>query len=510
MSIAREELDPGKGIREALYSYLWARFFVVLAIAVSFIYFVSHHPQWLTKLLALYLIFVLYLLGGLLLMRMEERDRFLLLHFLADTLVISYLYTFYPLTGVPFSIFYLFPLFMGGLVLPFYQVALLDALVVAIFTGISMANKESWLFMVLHLFSFSVVMVASFILRRDVVLAEKEREEARKWRALYRTVADYIPAGLVVIDEAGLIRAVNPRARELMGIEAEEEPALRFFPFLKEIGAEAVERMEGELVREGGHKIPIGYTLVPFAQGSRLMIFTDLTNVKRMEEEQRRSRFLALLGRMSADLAHDLRNPLGAIKGAADILKGVSCKDGDFEELIGIITTETERLDALITDFLIFASPTVGSRRKEVVDLGELLRALVERSGFKGRVELEGTSNSPRVVGHRVHLERVFRNLLENAVEADTRERGIRVYLGEGGEGEVMVSVQDWGEGIPEELLTEVFRPFFSTKPQGVGLGLSICQRIVEEHGGKIFLDSRPGEGTIVTVVLPRGEMRDG
>ena len=503
MSIASEGVDPKRGIRQALYSYLWARLFVVLALAVSFVYFLSHHPQWSNKLLTLYLIFAIYLLGCLLLMRIEDRDRFLLLHFLADTLVISYLYTFYPLTGVPFSIFYLFPLFMGGLVLPYYQVALLDALSMALFFGVSWANRESTLFLALHFFAFLAIIGASLFLKRDVALAEREMEEAKRWKELYKTVADYIPAGLVVLDEEGVIRALNPRAQEFMGGDGEGKPAWEFFPFLKEMGEEVVERMEGDLVSTAGQKMPIGYTMVPFARGSRLMIFTDLTKIKKLEEEQRRSSFMALLGRMSADLAHDMRNPLGAIKGAAEVLKEVSCEDRDFGELLEIISSETERLDALVSDFLVFASPTLTSKRKVSIDVGEVLCRIVESPSFKGKVVLEIPEESLMVQGQEIHLERVFKNLIQNALEADSNGRGVKVSLRKRERGEVEISVEDRGEGIPEELLTEVFRPFFSTKPQGVGLGLSICQKVVEEHGGRIFLDSRVGEGTVVTVVLP-------
>lgn len=506
MSIASEELDPRKGIRQALYSYLWARLFVVLALAVSFVYFLSHHPHWSSKLLTLYLMFTLYLLGCLLLMRIEDRDRFILLHFLADTLVISYLYTFYPLTGVPFSIFYLFPLFMGGLVLSFHQAVILDALVMAIFTGISMANNESPLFVGLHLFAFVAVIAASFILRKDVALAEREKEEARRWRELYSTVVDYIPAGLVVMDGDGVIRALNPRAMELIGGDVSGRHAWDFFPFLREVGDEVVERMEGTLVDASGSEVPVGYTIAPFAQGSRLMIFTDLTKIKKLEEEQRRSSFMALLGRMSADLAHDMRNPLGAIKGAAEVLKEVSCDDGDFNELLDIISSETERLDALISDFLVFASPTVTSRKKVPIDLTQVLARIVEEPYFRGRVKLEVSGDACLVHGQKIHLERVFKNLIQNALEADSRGEGVLVSLGKGEKGEVEVRVEDRGEGIPQELLSEVFRPFFSTKPQGVGLGLSICQKVVEEHGGRIFIESEPGKGTVVTVVLPGGE----
>ncbi len=509
MSIALEEMDSGKGVRQTLYSYLWARLFVVLALAVSFVYFLSHHPQWSNKLLTLYLVFTLYMLGCLILMRVEERERFLLLHFLADTLVISYLYTFYPLTGVPFSIFFLFPLFMGGLVLAVHQVVLLDVLIVVIFLGISVANGESALFIVLHLFSFVAVVLASFFMRRDVALAEKEKEEARRWRELYRAVADYIPAGLVVMDEKGIIRAMNPRAVELLGGKVEGEPAVKYFPFLGDMEEDVAERMEGELVGASGKKVPVGYTIARFAQESRLMIFTDLTKIKKLEEEQRRSSFMAMLGRMSADLAHDMRNPLGAIRGAAEVLKEITCQDRDFGELLDIIASETERLDALVSEFLVFATPTVTSRKKVPVDLVAMVREILERPSFKGRVNLETSHDSLVVLGQKIHLERVVKNLVQNALDADVMGRGVKVSI-RGTEKEVEIVVEDRGEGIPQEFLTEVFRPFFSTKSQGIGLGLSICQKIVEEHGGKIYLDSQVGEGTVVTVVLPRGEGNHG
>ena len=506
MSIASGESGPKGVIGQALYSYLWARLFVVLALAISFVYFLSHHPQWSNKLLTLYLIFALYFLGCLLLMKIEHRDRFLILHFLADALVISYVYTFYPLTGVPFSIFFLFPLFMGGLALHLYQAVILDSLVVAIFLGISVANRESLIFISLHLFAFAAVAAASFFLKKDVALAEREKEEARRWRELYSTVVDYLPAGLVVMDKDGVIRALNPRAMELIGGDVRDRYAGDFFPFLKGRGDEVVERKEGSLVGLSGDEVPVGYTIAPFAQGSRLMIFTDLTKIKRLEEEQRRSSFMAMLGRMSADLAHDMRNPLGAIRGAAEVLKEVSCADGDFTELLDIISLETERLDALVSDFLVFASPTLTSNKKVPVDLAEMLSKMVNEPSFKGRVDLEVVSDNTVVRGQRIHLERLFKNLIQNALDADPRGEKVKVSLKRGEKGDLEVTVEDRGDGIPQELLTEVFRPFFSTKDQGVGLGLSICQKVVEEHGGRIFIDSKVGEGTVVTVVFPREE----
>jgi signal transduction histidine kinase len=502
MSIALEKLEPVKAMSKALYTYLWARLFVALGLAVSFLYFVFNPPAWIGKVINLYFIFGLYALGALILMRMENRERFLILHFLADALVVSYLYSLYPLLEVSFSLFYLFPLFMAGAVLPPFQLGIVWSAIGALFLGFSYFSNQSPSFILLHIFAFFMAGLASLVLRRDVLLAEKDKREATRWRELYSTVADFLPAGLLLVDGEGIIRAANPKAREILGSDGEGKGIHEVFPSLKAGGQERVERREMRLKGPSGRIIPVGYTLVPLAEGLKVMIFTDLTKIKRLEEEKRRSQVMATLGRMTADLAHDLRNPLGAIGAAADILREMDFPDKDYGELLDIILEESERLDNLAGDFLLFASPGAGARRKEEIDLVALLGALVKKPPFMGKVKLECLHNPLVVMGNKVHLGRVFRNILNNALEADDKKLGVEVRMDKM-EGAAWVDVKDYGMGIPQEIMGEIFNPFFTTKHQGVGLGLAICQRIVEEHGGRIYIESELGKGTTVSVMLP-------
>ena len=501
MSIALEKLEPIKTINKVLYTYLWARLFVALGLAVSFLYFVFNPPVWTGKVINLYFIFGLYALGSLMLMRVENRERFLILHFLADALVVSYLYSLYPLLGVSFSLFYLFPLFMAGVVLPPFQLGIVWSAIGALFLGFSYFSKQSPSFILLHILAFFMAGLASLALRRDVLLAEKDKREAARWRELYSTVADFIPSGLLLMDGEGVIRAANPKARDILGSDVEGRNIYEVFPNLR-ASEQKVERQEVELEAPSGRVIPVGYTLVPLAEGLKVMIFNDLTKIKRLEEEKRRSDVMATLGRMSADLAHDLRNPVSAIRGAADILREMDCPEGDYGELLEIILEESERLDKLVSDFLLFASPDVGARRKEEIDLVALLGDLVKRPPFMGKVKLECLYNPLIVMGNKVHLERVFRNILNNALEADDKRLGIEVRM-DRREGAAWVDVKDYGMGIPQEIMPKIFNPFFTTKPQGVGLGLAICQRIVKEHGGRIYVESELGKGTTVSVTLP-------
>jgi signal transduction histidine kinase len=187
------------------------------------------------------------------------------------------------------------------------------------------------------------------------------------------------------------------------------------------------------------------------------------------------------------------------------MLRSMDKPHGDLGQLMDIIVEEVDRLDVLITDFLVFASPSVGTVERAEVDVGCLLEEVCRKSPFNDKVSLEVRSSSLVIVGHEFQLERVFRNLLQNAVEADDKGLGVRIEAWKDDDS-VSVKFEDHGVGISDMYRDEVFRPFFSTKPRGMGLGLSICQRIVEEHGGKIYLESRTGEGTVVTVLLPRGD----
>jgi len=229
-----------------------------------------------------------------------------------------------------------------------------------------------------------------------------------------------------------------------------------------------------------------------------------------IEEQLRRTERLSTLGEMSATLAHEIRNPLGSIKGTAEILAD-SFAPGDRQyEFLQILVRETDRLNRVVEEFLHFARPMPVETAE--CDLLEELRSVVslvssEATGRGVSLVMEETPLPP-IQADRERLRQVFLNLLLNALQATGR--GGRITLStsveKGDDGApvwILLSFADTGEGIAAEHLPRIFEPFFSTKQKGTGLGLAITQKIIESHGGTITVDSTPGRGTTFTVKLP-------
>jgi signal transduction histidine kinase len=255
--------------------------------------------------------------------------------------------------------------------------------------------------------------------------------------------------------------------------------------------------LEGGALRDGTEEI------------GRYMLFQDVTHLMLLEEQIRRSDRLKMIGQVAAGTAHEIRNPLTAIKGFIQLLhKALSERDMNRElEYVGIVLSELERVNELVNEFLLLSKP------KEVrlvpVHLGKLFREMLpmlQNEAILHNVTLsyEPLENSPYVFADKEMLKQVFLNLGKNAIEAMGNGGSliIRERSAFPGAEEVSVDVCDNGPGISEELLERIFDPFFTTKEQGTGLGLSICQRIVHEFGGKIGVQSGSG-GTMFTVTLP-------
>jgi two-component system sensor histidine kinase HydH len=235
--------------------------------------------------------------------------------------------------------------------------------------------------------------------------------------------------------------------------------------------------------------------------------------LEQAQEEARRSERLAALGQLSAGLAHELRNPLAVIKGSAEtLMRKLANSDAITTELAGYISSEVNRMNALVTRFLDFARPhELEARRERVPPLIEqALKAARDRwPDAKVEVECNFAADLPELTIDGDLVERVFTNLALNAYEAMGAAGGklhvAAVPASEGKRG-VEISFQDTGPGIPAKLREQIFNPFFTTKETGVGLGLAIVSKIIDDHRGWIRVTSEEGKGACFQVFLPEGE----
>lgn len=236
--------------------------------------------------------------------------------------------------------------------------------------------------------------------------------------------------------------------------------------------------------------------------------------LEQAQAEARRSERLAALGQLSAGLAHEIRNPLGVIKGSAEMLtQKLQQSDELARELAGYISSEVNRLSALVTEFLDFARPLHAQLHPTDLTalLDRVLKTVADRwTGKLVAVARDYASNLPPIPMDESLCEQAFLNLVQNAYEAMEENGGaLRVEVTratrndrEGAE----VRFTDTGPGVPEELREEVFNPFVTTKKTGIGLGLSIVSKIVDGHHGSIRVDNRPHGGAVFTLFFPLEE----
>jgi len=258
--------------------------------------------------------------------------------------------------------------------------------------------------------------------------------------------------------------------------------------------------------------------------GGYVAIFQDVTDVVKMEQELRRSSRLAGVGELAASIAHEIRNPLAAISGSVELLRSGEGEDG--ARLMDIVLREIGRLDALIRDFLQYARPA--PPKLEAVALAGLFEDVVRmlEPSLPPGVRLEREADpGAAALADPTQLRQVLWNLVRNALEAldgpgvvrlsasrvagppqagpaDGRKRGAE------GPGSVEIVVADTGRGIALADLERIFDPFYTTKPEGTGLGLPTVHRIVESHGGALSVESQTGVGTRFRVRLPAAEAR--
>jgi two-component system sensor histidine kinase PilS (NtrC family) len=241
-------------------------------------------------------------------------------------------------------------------------------------------------------------------------------------------------------------------------------------------------------------------------QTGYLLLFQDLTEIKALEERTRLSERLAAVGELSSGLAHELRNPLASILGCVQILKEPQHPQPMLERVLGILGRESERVSGILTSFLDYARP--GPIRVRPLWLPDLLKELWESWETDARNEgiplLVSKAPSVWVAGDPLSFHQVFTNLLSNARKAVTGNGSpsIRIRF-EAGEGTLEAILTDNGRGMDADQLRKVFVPFSSFFEGGTGLGMSLVYQFVQRMGWEIRVQSEPGAGTSVHLLLP-------
>jgi two-component system sensor histidine kinase PilS (NtrC family) len=398
--------------------------------------------------------------------------------------------------------------------------------------------------LILYMSTFYIVAFLSSAISEE--LKKKKRELIQKQvdynqlETFNRNIIQSLDSGLLTVDLSGNIKFLNRTAEKILnrnGDSSKNTSIYELFPKMSEVveqvkrkGSEpspAYQRYETRLDHHDGRKIYLGFSISPLTdpEGSLIghtLIFQDITKFKEMEDQMKRVDKMAAVGVLAAGMAHEIRNPLASLSGSIQMLKTELILDDHQQHLMEITLRESERLNALITDFLLFAHPP--QTHKIVYPIGRILEETIDlfihSPSFYEGIHIRRPSG-PKEVHVSVdpdQMKQVFWNLLINAAQSMSNGGEIQVQVGKGNARGVTnlplpsqvrekewakISIVDSGKGIAQEEKEKIFEPFFTTKENGTGLGLSIVHKIIENHNGLIKVESELGKGSTFTIFLP-------
>jgi two-component system, NtrC family, sensor histidine kinase PilS len=350
---------------------------------------------------------------------------------------------------------------------------------------------------------------------------ETRQKDLRDLQAFKDLVFQSVGTGLIALDLEHRVTAFNHAAEEITGVAAPHAigqawssligSVIPLEPIESVIAANprASTRHEAVLRRPDGTSVPVRMTFSALrsGEGERLGLISaceDLSAIREMESRMRQADRLATVGRMAANIAHEIRNPLASLTGAIEVLTSPLTADDARERLSQIVAHESERLNHIIKNFLEYARPApLSIATFDVAAAAEEVLLLLEHRTSSGSLKVirEFAPSIPWAVDAQ-QLRQILWNLCLNAVEAMPEGGELRVSVSVRG-ATLEVAVSDTGDGIAAADVSHVFEPFFSTKPEGTGLGLALVHRIVQDHGGEIDVRSSPGLGTTFTLTLP-------
>jgi two-component system sensor kinase FixL len=365
--------------------------------------------------------------------------------------------------------------------------------------------------------------IGASTIARDITARKRDIRMLKESEARLRSIVDAAVDGIIVIDARGTIEAFNPGAERLFGYEAADVVGrsvniLMPSPYREEHDGYVARYLktgeariigigrEVSALRKDGTTFPVHLSVGEMSlHGERKFtgILHDLSSRVQMEGQLREQAALVRLGEMAAVIAHEVKNPLAAVRGAIQVISNRLPAGSREADVMTDIIARIDTLNNLVKDLLLFARPP--KPHLMPLDMTVVLgttAALLSQDGAHAGVQIAMTGHAPPVMADAELLKIVFINLFVNSAQAMKGQGTVTVSVDET-DGACTVVVSDTGPGIPAEVRDRLFTPFVTTKARGTGLGLSTVKRIVEAHHGHVKVESPAGGGTRITVRLP-------
>jgi two-component system nitrogen regulation sensor histidine kinase GlnL len=357
-------------------------------------------------------------------------------------------------------------------------------------------------------------------IRRTLNRLSKAYRLSAESRDYLQSLFDGLVSGVVVVDRDGAIQTVSGSFTSLTGLSRDAVLHQRYWKLFegKEHLIDNISRQLASDPEEGRYlgRIEMGKEKLfdifasPLSISGEyrglILVFMDITETERAQSELRRNRALAAVGQMTAQIAHEIKNPLGSIRFAAELIKRRPTADAESRETIEIIDRSVDHLTSIVAELSEFARPKELNLSKTNLNelLEELTPMLADRLADKG-LDIVKAYNAGLPPGRfdKTELRKLFLNLIINAIDASEPGSKIMLRTGLDGKDMVQVEIQDEGSGMDGETLSRLFEPFYTTKKAGTGLGMAISKKIAELHRGDLLVSSKLGTGTKVTVRLP-------
>jgi len=364
-----------------------------------------------------------------------------------------------------------------------------------------------------------VAFLTFYEIRRTLKQLSVAYAESSESRDYLRSLLDSMHSGVIVIAQDGVVETISESFRRLTGLRSAKagQPYTEMFAGSDELRGLAArslsandphDRYQGRLQSNSGRLLDLFTSPLRLAETQRglILIFVDVTEEVRAQTEAQRNRALSAIGQMTAQIAHEIKNPLGSIRFAAEVLKRQPQGNGRDMETIGVIERSVDHLATVVAELSDYARPK--ELQKSVIDLNglldEIMPMVADRMAAKElQIDKQYAARLPAGQFDVTELKKLFLNLIINAIEASEPGKRIELRTNSDGNGKVIVEIVDHGAGMDAETLRRLFEPFYTTKEKGTGLGMAIARKITELHNGELTVHSRQGQGTTATVRLP-------